>query len=677
MTGSGHRIEDAGQREEALTTGLAEFLAGCPPLDALSEEELRRAARTATVERYRAGEVILDAFDASSGQLFVVREGRVNIWAHADRLSELPDETAGPRSLFGYTAALMGEAVGPLAAALGEAVVVRLDADLVARAFSTRRGAEFLTRRVSASTRQRAGIPLYTVVADLIVNPPTILEATDSLRAAAQRMSEMGLGYCAVRLSPASYGLVTDATMRDAVAAGVAIDRPLADVADRHPSTVRPDTSAAEALIRLLESDADLVLVTDAAGTLRGALGPRDFVVSSTTAGASLHEQIRRADSVADLQSRYRRVPAMLSDLLSRGLEPSRVITVHSAIVDTVIRRALDLVQRRFDDLDPDVFTWLSLGSNGRREAVLSSDIDAAASFTDGMSQADIARYLPLFSEVAAVLQAAGLRHDSHGTGPTNPTFARTHAEWAAAGREWLTHPTQDDAIIMTCMLVDARPIHGDLGLTEVATVFSGLRRHPDTMRLLLRTAAPRRGVMRRSALPRRRDRELDLKKQVLLPIVNIARWAALTVGDPALPTRERLGAAAGSEMLSTEDAATLRDLFEILQGIRLRHQVRQLDAHEPPTDTVQLAALSTPDRTLVLEGARDIAAIQRRMANMASFVLPELSPGPAPAAARQAADGPRRAARGSRPAARGSPRAAGGSRESATGTGRSPDRAP
>lgn len=273
-----------------------------------------------------------------------------------------------------------------------------------------------------------------------------------------------------------------------------------------------------------------------------------DFVVSSTTAGAALHEQLRRATTVEELEHRYRRVPQLVGDLMARGLASSRVITVHSALVDTLVRRAVQLVMEAHPDLDVDSFTWLSLGSNGRREAVLSSDMDAAVSFADGMGDDEIARYRPAFLEITDVLTRAGLNHDRHGVSPVNPEFARTHREWRAATRGWLSRPTKDDAVIKTCLLVDGRPIHGDLTLPEVARVFGDLRLHPSTMKVLLAISVDRS----RSPRGRWRRKQIDLKGQALLPIANIARWAALSVGSPALQTQERLRAAAGSRILAS-----------------------------------------------------------------------------------------------------------------------------
>jgi CBS domain-containing protein len=301
---------------------------------------------------------------------------------------------------------------------------------------------------------------------------------------------------------------------------------------------------------------------------------------------------------------------------MTRGLASSRVITVHSALVDTLVRRAVQLVVEAHPDLDVDAFTWLSLGSNGRREAVLGSDIDAAVSFADGTSVDEIARYRPAFLEITAVLERAGLNHDRHGVSPVNPEFARTHRQWEAAARGWLSRPRQDDAVIKTCLLVDGRPIHGDLTLPEVARVFGDLRLHPSTMEVLLAISVDRPKTPR----GRWRRRQVDLKTQALLPITNVARWAALSVGATALGTQERLRAAAGSPVLTAEDAETLGDVFEIVQRMRLRHQLEQRESGATPSDTMRPRDLSSIEASVLDEAIREIAAVQRRMANLARF---------------------------------------------------------
>jgi CBS domain-containing protein len=610
-------VPAASQITDVDVAELTGFLRSCPPFDALEPGELARIVAHAVVEQYDPGAVILDAFDADVDELFVVWQGRVDLWTHTDRLSELPDKTEGPCGLFGYVAALTGAAVGPQAIAVGNVVVVRLPADLVAPAFASRRGARFLAQEVCSTTQRAVGVPTYTLVDDLIARAPQVIDHGASIAEAASRMAAADLGYVAVRIAPGRYGLVTDASIRGVVAAARPTTTPVAEVMNPDPPTVPLGASATEALIKVLERDADFVLVTDRAGELCGAVAPIDFVVSSTTAGAALHEQLRRASTVEELQHRYRRVPHLVGDLMARGLASSRVITVHSALMDTLVRRAIQLVMEAHPDLDPDAFTWLSLGSNGRREAVLSSDMDAAVAFADGMSPHELARYRPAFVEITHVVARAGVNHDRHGVSPVNPEFARTHRQWEAAARAWLSRPTKDDAIIKTCLLIDGRPIHGDLALPEVTRVFGDLRLHPSTMKMLLAISVDRSNALR----GRWRRKTIDLKRQALLPITNIARWAALSAGSPALQTQERLQAAAGSRMLTAEDADTLGDAFEIVEHVRLRHQLEQLEAGETPSDTMRPGAMSTIEASVLNEAIREIQTIQRRMANKAKYV--------------------------------------------------------
>jgi CBS domain-containing protein len=595
---------------------LTDFLGSCAPFDALEPAELARIVAHAVVEQYEAGDVILDAFDARIAELFVVWQGRVDIWINTDRLTELPDKTEGTGGLFGYVAALTGAALRPRAVAEGRVVVVRLPADLVAPAFASRRGARFLAQEVWSTNQRAVGVPAYTLVDDLVARAPLVVDPGASIADAALRMAQADLGYAAVRIAPGRFGLVTDASIRDVVAAALPTTTPVAEIVDPDPPTVQLGASATEALIKVLERSADVVLVTDRTGELCGAVAPIDFVVSSTTAGAALHEQLRRATTVTELEHRYRGVPQLVSDLMARGLASSRVITVHSALVDTLVRRAVQVVMEAHPDLDVDSFTWLSLGSNGRREAVLSSDIDAAVSFADGTSAEEIARYRPAFLEITHVLERAGLNHDRHGVSPVNPEFARTHRQWEAAARGWLSRPTQDDAVIKTCLLVDGRPIHGDLTLPEVARVFGDLRLHPSTMKVLLAISVDRPKTPR----GRWRRKQFDLKRQALLPIANVARWAALSVGATALGTQDRLRAAAGSPVLTAEDAETLGDVFEIVQRMRLRHQLEQFQAGETPSDTIRPRDLSSIEASVLGEAIGEITAIQRRMANLATF---------------------------------------------------------
>lgn len=463
----------------------------------------------------------------------------------------------------------------------------------------------------------------YTSVDELIVKAPLVVSPEVPLARAATLMLEADVPYAAVALPEGGLGLVTDRILSSAIlVSGLSPAVAVSEVMDRNPARVRLGDSAAEALILLVERDAELVLVTDAADRVKGVVLPRDFMVSTSAADVSLNEQLRRADTLEDLVARARRVPDLLESLAGGGLASGRVITVHSAVIDTIVRRAIQLHFAEHQELSIDAFTWLSLGSNGRREAVLSSDIDAAVAFDDSVGASEIKRYRAVFAAIGATLTSAGLSSDEHGVSAAQPLFSRTNAEWRAAAREWLGDPTKNNAAMMTSLLVDARPIHGDPGLPTVTRVFTALRRHPGTMRLLLEESLSKRARWRsiKQLLSGKGD-TFDVKQHALLPMVNLARWAGLSVGSASLQTTARLREAAGSQMLPQAQADTLIEVFEVLQRFRLRYQFGQLRADEQPTDLVSLEQISAIDRSTISQAVREIAAVQRRADNISQYV--------------------------------------------------------
>ncbi len=612
--------------DDAVDVGTLEaFLARHPPFDSLDRYALSTLAEAAVLERVHAGEVVVDAFAEATVEVFVVIEGRVGLWNEADRLAGPAQERLQPGGLFGFSAMLTGQPVGPRAVALRASTVARLPEAAVLPAFTSRGGTRFLAREVSTALHRREA-PTYSTVADLLRTAPLVVRGTEPVGRVAAAMSERGTGYCVVVLADGRPGLLTDRLLREAVLVpGRSLDTPADEVADPDPVLVAPDDSVTEAVVALLDREADYLLVVDRTGTVRGAVCPRDVVVVTGSAGSGLQEQLRRAPDAGVLASTARRLPALLAELLRGGLGSGRVLAVSSALVDACVRRALELVLAGHPELPADGFTWLSIGSNGRREAVPSSDVDSAVAFDDGLPAGTVTAFRVAFAEVHALLAEAGFGHDRHGAAAFRPDFSRTNEEWRTAARGWLDNPVVHQGAMMTSLLVDARPVWGDKDLPVVAQVFGDLRAHPLTMQLLLKESLAYRARMRsvRDLLARRPE-TFDIKAHALLPITNIARWSSLSAGTSLLATPERLRESGSSEMLPAPQARTLAEVFEVLQGLRLEAQVDQVDRGEAPSDVLRLEHLSPLDRSVIASAVREVVAVQRRMDNLSAWLPTE-----------------------------------------------------
>ncbi|WP_238419145.1 putative nucleotidyltransferase substrate binding domain-containing protein [Gordonia sp. 'Campus'] len=485
-------------------------------------------------------------------------------------------------------------------------------------------GAESRQQLTVARRRDAAASPATSTVADLIRTEPVIGRADMTVRQAAGLMTARGQDYVVFPLADRRHGVLTDADIRArVVAAGRPLDTSIAEIVSGPAFVVDSDTTAMDVLTEMVDRDLTIVPVCDAHGGVLGVVGPGDFVADPAGASLPLREQVSRSSNIAELQAHARRLPQVVADLVRRDRPAYEVTRAGSLIVDSIVQRGLQLVFDAHPDLDPAAFTWVSLGSNARREPVLSSDVDSAVSFDDAVEAGETDRYRAAFGELDDVLRGAGLTVDTNGAVASKQLFARTHAQWQSAAWEWIARPLENKGMIFTSLMLDGRPLRGRRPDAAPAVAMTAmLRADPRTMGLLLDESLATRARMRsmRDVLTGRGN-VVDLKRQALTPLVNIARWAALSVGSTELGTRERLRSASGSEMLPVEHAATLVEVFDVLQRVRLRYQVAQFDRGDVPSDLLEMSLLSPLDRSLVAQAIREVAGVQRRMATLSHLV--------------------------------------------------------
>ena len=576
----------------------------------------------------------------------MVLTGEVDLWHDQDRVTKVGDDRFVAGEVFGFSAMLTERPIGPRVVATTSASIAVLPGNLVEPAFYSRSGARFLADYISRTRRRSTSAPMFSTVEDLIANTPLVVGPETPVAVIARQLADRDVHCAVVDSNDGTYGIVTDSVLgRRVVGDGVSADTPARVVMVHPATTVELSGSSVEALITLLDTRAEYLPVVDRSGNLRGVVGARDFVLAPTTAGVGMLEQIHRARNRDELIERARRAPSVLGDILDRGLAVDRVIRVYSAIVDAIVRRSIQLVFADHPDLALDKFTWLFLGSHGRREAVPGSDVDVAIAFDDDVSPETMELFRRAFGDVNELLTAAGLGVDVNGANASNKAFSRTNSEWRAAATRWLTAPGEHSRAAMAVhrtglaviasLLVDARPVHGTPGLPEVARVFTDFRQHPAAMDLLLSESLSHRAKERERTL---RDvftgkgDTFNVKTHGLLPVVSIARWAALGVGSTELQTVKRLRDASGSAILPSAEADRLIEVFEILQRMRLRHHLNRLRHGQPPSDLIDRDELSPIERSMIGQAVREINAIARRMDRVA------LRPTPLPRPTRRKA---------------------------------------
>jgi CBS domain-containing protein len=107
-----------------------------------------------------------------------------------------------------------------------------------------------------------------------------------------------------------------------------------------------------------------------------------------------------------------------------------------------------------------------------------------------------------------------------------------------------------------------------------------------------------------------------DVKRGGLLPVVDIARLAALKAGATVTTTIERLQAAPELGAIEPAHARTLEEAYDLFSTLRLENQIQQLERGDEPSDYVDPKELSELTRRYLRDAFREVAAVQKSLSS-------------------------------------------------------------
>jgi CBS domain-containing protein len=602
--------------------GLIQFLGEHTPFQSMSPDELAELAAGSVRVEFPADAVIADYSVQVPDEVWMVCAGHVTLQASTDGSAIDTVECGG---IFGYTPLLTGGGMEFVARATERSTLIRLPGDQVRAQFAKPAGLAFLASSAWSTSpgNQPALVPVADTrpVGELVHGDVLLVAPDDSVRDAVVKMTEHHVSYALIRLPDGDLGIFTDRDLRRrVVAAGLSVDVPIATVMSTPARRVTADLTAETVLMDMLECGLRHMPVVTTRGEVLGVLEDADLLAASARQSFMLRRSIGLAADADELQAAAQRVTHTVSDLFRSGTKASATSGILSVVIDSVVRRALELAlaEAAAEPGTPTSgFAWLTLGSIARREAMPSSDVDSALSWRDGLAK-ESGRLRALALRTHAILDGCGLPSDTNGAIAASPNFARSQSDWANAAKVWLDDPLVDKGLIFSSLLLDGRVVWGDAALHTVPAAYRRMRtEHPNALRLqLLNALADRVRTRSLRDVLARRGGTFDLKSHAVTPIVNLARWGGLAGDVASASTPARLQAAAANGALSERDASTLGEVFVMLQRLRMSHQVEQLALGNRPGDVITMSELSPLNRSLLNDGLREIAAVQRRVGN-------------------------------------------------------------
>ena len=244
------------------------------------------------------------------------------------------------------------------------------------------------------------------------------------------------------------------------LAEGAPVATPLADVMSAPARTVAADRRGSDALLEMLDHGIRHLPVLDARRRLLGVIDDVDLLASEHRAPFRLRALVARAPDVGAVAAAVAGLDAAVVALHDAGVGAPAISRMIAGVHDSAVRRLIELaVAER--GAPPVPFTWLALGSFGRREPFPSSDVDCALAW-DGPDDPALRTALQaLAAQVLDGLAACRLHPDGNGALASSALFARSTAAWERTTREWIVDPDRDRGLMLLSVVVESAPVYG------------------------------------------------------------------------------------------------------------------------------------------------------------------------------------------------------------------------
>ena len=472
------------------------------------------------------------------------------------------------------------------------------------------------------------GVSLFLdPVRHFVRRPPVTASHGTTIRELARRMGAAGVGSVViVGDDGAPVGIVTDRDLRGKVlAAGrdPAVTAS-ADVMSTPLIMVTPGTYGFEALLEMTRHGIHHLAVVDA-GRLMGVVSSGDFLRLEATHPVAVAREVALAPSIDDLARLGGRVTELVRRLVDEGGTPYDVGRIVAELNDRMVERVLALATASGASVGPPPapFCWLTFGSEARREQTLRTDQDNGLVYADP-SPADApgtqAYFARLAAEVNAALIRVGFPECPGRIMASNPEWCQPVAVWTARFEGWMQGNGPEE-VLRACIFFDLRPVGGAAELASIlrATIQTGAPGARRLLGLLARDVVDRPvpltvfGNLRVARSEPHRG-TVDLKGGGAMQLVGAARVHALALGMEETNTVDRFRAAAARGRYGEAEALEIVDAYQLLQRLRLVHQLGCLERGEPPDNRINSKRLSHADALLLPDALRTVTRVQAEL---------------------------------------------------------------
>lgn len=457
-------------------------------------------------------------------------------------------------------------------------------------------------------------------VSDIVNTQIATVSPGATVRQAAQEMVRRHRSSALVMEGEKLLGIITDRDLtKRVVATGLTPDSPITAVMTVNPVIIDHQTTILSAVETMMQHNVrSLPVIKDS--RVLGVVTATSMVMKNRVQAVYLISRIYRQESLEGLKALALQRQSVFESLVESDIHPQRLLQMMTLIADAFNKRLLQLAEKRLGP-PPCAYAWMAVGSQARQEIHPHSDQDNALILERALNEEESVYFHQLADSVCYGLAECGYPLCPGHVMAMRPLWRQPLTQWKQKYQQWLMEP-EAEALLNLSIFLDVRFLYGAKPLfTELTQAIAPmLRNNGRFLRILAANSlriSPPLGLFRQFVLVKNGDNlsVLNIKKQAVAPIVDLARLYALEAGTLAPGTVERLRAAAANGTISEATAQELTEAFDFINRVRFHHQLNSLKNGHPVSNHIAPERLTQFERNHLKDAFRIIARTQEAAA--------------------------------------------------------------
>lgn len=629
--------------KNTISERIYDFLKNYPPFNLISKETLSNIAQNVEIQYFEKDSIIFSQNDAPHDNFYIICQGSIRLYRFVENEKNNLD-ICEEGDLFGLRPLIMNESYLMGAAANEEVILYGIPIHLFHNIINEYpKVSQFLIASFATNTRDpfsdKHKGKLFANIASIqkVENSFAELQSAKykkdtitclpsiTIKEACLVMTNAKVNSVIVVENNCPIGIVTDKDIRTKIGTGLfSISSTVAQIMTSPVITFPEKISVAEAQIALLKHKVSHICITKDGTDASEVVGVLSGHHLNTMQGNNPGFLIREIKYAQDVET-LRHIRVLASDLTQGYLEqeiPIYFITkVISEINTAITKRIIKLCIAEIGKNPPVAYTWLAMGSQGRKEQLLITDQDNALVF-ENVSEEEYPAvkeyFLNLSTKITEKLNTVGFEYCPANIMASNPKWCNSLKEWKKQFKDWINNPTSEK-ILLSIIFFDFEYIDGDTVLYNQMSdsVFKYIAERKTFLGFLskatLNNPAPL-GFFKQFLVEQDGEHkdQFDIKSRAIRPLVDAARIFSLHHNLKINSTIARYEKLMEVEPQNRDFFESCANAFKILLQFRTLQGLANNDGGK----FVDINNLSKSDRLKLKSCFKPISNIQESLTN-------------------------------------------------------------